>query len=194
MTSTAQMTNPQMTQSRGETGNVSQMIQMQCCVPNIGIDQNGLKISLEGLLQSYADQFTLKAKLHNYKYNVNGPRFTQLSKFFELQCCAVATLLESTAEMIRGNGARVPSVQEALKVAKISEIKCDWIDEDTMLKELLQDQERFIQFLTSIRQKISADPVVEDFVLDLIKCYRKMAWKTRSHLEFTHVARAISGQ
>jgi starvation-inducible DNA-binding protein len=170
-------------------------IQIQCCVPNLGIDETASKTAGEILLNLLSNQLALGVKLNNYAFNTNGPRYTQLALFFCEQAKELKCLADCTAEQIRTLGIRVPTVVEILGMTSVGANPTDWYDENSILKDCLREQEKVIQSVTSDRQKVSnvKEFVIENFLIDAIKSHRKLAWKTRAHIEHAHPS-AMSGQ
>src|ERR1700730_7969380 len=76
-----------------------------CMKPNIGLtdaNRNGVVKLLTPLL---ADEYVLYTKTRNYHWNVVGPQFNDLHKFFEGQYEALDDFVDEVAERIRQLGA-----------------------------------------------------------------------------------------
>ena len=69
--------------------------------PNIGIADNHLSEVSNLLNVLLADEFVLYAKTRNYHWNVTGPHFSDLHKFFEGQYEEIDEILDSVAERAR---------------------------------------------------------------------------------------------
>src|SRR5919108_1621840 len=73
---------------------------------NIGLSEEqreGVVAILNALL---ADEYVLYTKTRNYHWNVVGPRFNDLHKFFEAQYSALNDIVDDVAERARALGGR----------------------------------------------------------------------------------------
>src|SRR5439155_8956406 len=90
--------------------------------PNIGIGEeqrNGVAQILNGLL---ADEFLLYTKMRNYHWNVVGPQFNDLHKFFEAQYEEIDDIVDEVAERARALGGRAAgSLGEFARNARLKE-------------------------------------------------------------------------
>lgn len=159
----------------------------QNSIPNLGMDvEKSIKPAASCLLQLYSDQYALILKTFNFYYNVMGPRFSQIQCLLNTQLEKLECMTEATALQIRSVGFRVPTVSEILKFTKISTPTSDWVDEDNILTAVLKDHEHIVNFVTRDLERFCdtiKEFVIEDFLLDVVKCHRIMAWTVRSHLE-----------
>src|ERR1700748_1137246 len=69
--------------------------------PNIGINDDHLLATSKLLNVVLADEFTLYAKTRNYHWNVTGPHFSDLHKFFESQYEQLDEIMDAVAERVR---------------------------------------------------------------------------------------------
>lgn len=153
---------------------------------NIGIsDNHTLEISklLNALL---ADEFVLYAKTRNYHWNVTGPHFGILHKFFEEQYDQVADLMDSVAERARQLGHfAVGTLTDMLKLAHLTEGQAAG-SSSQMIQNLLDDHETIIRVvrndINTIAEKYN-DQGTADFLTGLMEDHEKMAWMLRAHLE-----------
>jgi len=159
--------------------------QTQSLIPNLGIDDKISKSAATSMIQIFSDQLALTLKTYTFGMNVIGPRFYQTHSCLCKQYEKLACLTECSATQIRQLGYRVPTLAEVMKNTHIAPQKADFVDEDSLMKCLLQDHEAFIVFLGREREKIANLPelVIEDFILDQLKAHRIMAWDLRAQLE-----------
>jgi starvation-inducible DNA-binding protein len=151
---------------------------------NIGLEKEGICLVMERLYKFTAHDFLLASKLHNYKWNVVGSNFFQLHKLFGELSEGLFEILDRTFKHIRELGARVPNVQDMLKIADVIEIKPgEWCDQMEMINCALKDYENILQHLSKCQEEIehrAKDHVIADFVVEVEKCYRLHAYKLRS--------------
>ncbi len=154
--------------------------------------QNGLSDSnragavalLEPLL---ADEYVLYTKTRNYHWNVTGPHFNDLHKFFESQYDDLDEKIDEIAEFIRSLGERSPgSMAEFLKTARLKEAGAKKLSAEKMVADLLADHEAICTVLrkdiSRAGDKYGADDVA-DFLTGLLEDHQKMAWMLRSIAE-----------
>jgi len=74
--------------------------------PNIGLRDGDSAAVVEILNRLLADEYVLYTKTRNYHWNVVGPQFNDLHKFFEAQYEAVDGIVDEVAERARSLGGR----------------------------------------------------------------------------------------
>lgn len=153
--------------------------------PNIGIDnQNSIEVCqlLNTLL---ADEFSLYARTRNCHWNVTGPAFSILHKFFEEQYEQIAGILDDVAERVRIlGGVAVGNLTAINASTRLGEAK-DELGAMKMVLNLLTDHETIIR---AVRENIVDvndvynDIGTADFLTGVMEAHEKMAWMLRSHL------------
>lgn len=133
-----------------------------------------------------ADEYVLYTKTRNFHWNVTGPRFYDLHKFFEAQYDEIDESIDEIAERIRSlGGVSAGSLAEFLKNARLSEQAGALLSPDLMVEKLLADHEAIIR---TLRQDVKAsnddfgDAGTSDFLTGLMEDHEKMAWMLRSLL------------
>jgi starvation-inducible DNA-binding protein len=155
--------------------------------PNIDIADKDRKAVVEILNRLLSDEYVLLTKTRNYHWNVIGPQFNDLHKFFEAQYDALNELVDEIAERARQLGGRAfGTLAEFAKTSRLTEQPGSTPAAKEMLASLLGDHE------TVIRQ-IRADigPVTDqhkdigtsDFLTGLLEKHEKMAWMLRAFLD-----------
>src|SRR5262245_56354260 len=87
-----------------------------------------------------ADESLLYTKTRNYHWNVVGPQFNDLHKFFEAQYEALDGVVDDVAERIRTLGHQTPATMaEFLKSAQLKEHPGRFPSAASMLSNLLSD-------------------------------------------------------
>jgi starvation-inducible DNA-binding protein len=152
--------------------------------PDIGLKESSRTKVVSLLERTLADLFVLSMKTRNFHWNVVGPRFNDLHKFFEGQYDALETEIDDTAERARELGGRaLGSLKEMLARARIKEAAAGRSPgADAMLVELLRGHEALIR---SLRADVDAsaaagDQGTADFLTGLLESHEKMAWMLRA--------------
>jgi starvation-inducible DNA-binding protein len=154
---------------------------------NIGLtdqQRNSVVAMLNTLL---ADEYLLYTKTRNYHWNVVGPQFNDLHKFFEEQYNALNDIVDEVAERARSLGGNaVGTLAEFLKQTRLQEHPGEYPEAREMLANLLADHEATIRHL---RLDVDAcadtyhDMGTNDFLAGLMERHEKMAWMLRAFLE-----------
>ena len=154
--------------------------------PNIGIP-DGNRQSVIGLLNTLlADEYVLYTKTRNYHWNVTGPQFNDLHKFFETQYEALDDIVDEVAERARSLGGRAAgSLEEFRKLARLGEDVGKVPAARDMLAALLADHEALARSLRAdvdtVTNKLQ-DVGTADFLTGLLERHEKSAWMLRAFL------------
>ena len=154
--------------------------------PNLGIpDKN--RTALVGLLNTLlADEYVLYTKTRNYHWNVGGPQFNDLHKFFEKQYEELDEFVDDVAERGRTLGGRPPgTLAEFMAQTRFKERPGERLDARGMIADLLADHETVVRQLredleTAVKH---GDTGTSDFLTGLMEKHEKMAWMLRAFLE-----------
>jgi starvation-inducible DNA-binding protein len=153
---------------------------------NVGLSDEQRQGVVETLNTLLADEHVLYVKTRNYHWNVVGPRFNDLHKFFEEQYILLAEMIDETAENARQfGGVAAGTMKEFLELSRLKEHAGRLPDENGMLQDLLDDHETVIRALREDIEK--ADDEFEaadaaDFLTAQLEAHNKMAWMLRSFL------------
>ena len=156
--------------------------------PNIGI-RDGDRQSVIAILNTVlADEYVLYTKTRNYHWNVTGPQFNDLHKFFEAQYEALADVVDEVAERARSLGGRAAgSLEEFRKLARLGEDVIGKVPAARdMLATLLADHEALARTLRADVDTVTdkhKDTGTADFLTGLLEQHEKAAWMLRSFLE-----------
>jgi starvation-inducible DNA-binding protein len=151
---------------------------------NVGLNDKQRAGVVALLLRTLADEYVLYTKTRNYHWNVTGPHFNDLHKFFESQYGAIDEKIDEIAEFIRFFGEKAPaSLAGFLAVTRLAEPEWDNPPAEKMVRNLLDDHEALIRNLrkdlqTAADKHGAAD--VADFLTGLLEDHEKMAWMLRS--------------
>jgi starvation-inducible DNA-binding protein len=154
--------------------------------PNIGISPQNRKGVIEILKKLLSDEYVLYTKTRNYHWNVTGPQFNDLHKFFEGQYEELDVIIDDVAERIRELGSMsIATLVEFTKNTRLKEEPNTYPDAKTMLSNLLNDQDSIIRTLRTDLEKCTKyqDAGTADFLTGLMEQHEKMAWMLRAFLE-----------
>ncbi len=153
---------------------------------NTGLSEKNTKAVATQLGKLLADEYLLYTKTRNAHWNVEGPDFYAMHKYFEAQYEEIDESIDSIAERIRSIGHYAPAtLKEFLQLTHLSEKRGSKNDSASYIKDLLADHEQIISF---IRENINPiandhnDAGTSDFLTGLMEQHEKMSWMLRSHL------------
>jgi starvation-inducible DNA-binding protein len=152
---------------------------------SIGLKESSRAKVLAVLDPVLADEYVLYTKTRNFHWNVVGPRFNDMHKFFEAQYEILDGHVDAVAERSRALGGRaLGSLKEFLGAARLKESVGRTLKEGVMLAELLRDHEALIKTLREDVDETTrlGDAGTADFLTGLLAEHEKMAWMLRSHL------------
>lgn len=150
---------------------------------HIGLKESARAQVLSELDKTLADLTVLSQKTRHFHWNVTGPRFNDLHKFFETQYEALEEEVDETAERSRALGGRaLGSMKEMLANTRLKEASGRTPSPDGMLEELLRDHEAFIRSLRAGSDLAgqAGDKGTEDFLVGMMEAHEKMAWMLRA--------------
>jgi starvation-inducible DNA-binding protein len=155
--------------------------------PNIGLSnqqREGVVAILNTLL---ADEYVLYTKTRNYHWNVTGPQFHDLHKFFESQYEALDDIVDDVAERARSLGGwATGTLAEFSQQTRLSEHPGQYPNARTMISNLLADHEVIIRQLRADLETCAEkhhDAGTSDFLTGLMEQHEKTAWMLRAFLE-----------
>ncbi len=155
--------------------------------PEIEITASNREAVIEMLNRLLADEHVLMLKTHNYHWNVLGPSFDPMHKFFGEQYEMLDEIVDDVAERARALGGKaVGTMREYLELTRLTEHPGEYPNVMTMIANLLADHETIIRELRKgIDESLEkyGDVGTSDFLTDLIRQHEKMAWFLRSFLQ-----------
>jgi len=153
---------------------------------NIGIPDDNRQKVVEILNTLLADEFLLYAKSRNYHWNVTGPQFNDLHKFFESLYEALDEVIDDVAERTRAlDGRAFGTLEEFRTKARLGEKPGAVPPARDMLASLLADHEAIIRALRADIDTVNdryRDVGTADFLTGLLEKHEKTAWMLRSFL------------
>lgn len=153
---------------------------------NIGISDGNRQKVVAILNTLLADEFVLYTKARNYHWNVTGPQFNDLHKFFETIYEGLDEVIDDVAERTRALDGRADgTLEEFRSKARLGEKPGVVPPARDMLASLLADHEALIRTLRddigTVNDRLG-DVGTADFLTGLMEKHEKTAWMLRSFL------------
>ncbi len=151
---------------------------------NIGIPDKNTQAVANKLNKLLADEYILYTKTRNYHWNIEGPNFMELHKFYEGLYEELDGVIDAIAERVRQLGHYSQGrLKDFLKQGSLDEPEYT-NDQYKQLKNLLEDHETIIRGLrtdiTEFGEKFK-DLGNADFITGLMEKHEKWAWFIRSY-------------
>jgi len=152
----------------------------------IGIPEKDTEEIVTFLNTLLADEYALYTKTRNAHWNVNGPNFFELHKFFESQYEILDIMIDDIAERVRSLGHyALGSLRDFLSVTHMDEENHDFSNPKQIIQTLVNDHETIIRIIrndiTPVSEKYK-DLGTADFVTGLMEKHEKMAWMLRAFI------------
>jgi len=150
---------------------------------SIGIKPEHLAQIAGDLQKILADEYVLYTKTRKAHWNVEGPDFYNVHKFFEDQYGQLEQMIDDVAERIRtlGHFAQA-TLKDFLAETHLSEVSKYKHDSEGLMNELLADHETIIIKMREMLHDY-VDVGTADFISNVIGKHEKMAWILRAHLK-----------
>lgn len=152
----------------------------------IGIKPENASAVAQSLNCILADEHVLYIKTRRAHWNVEGPDFLTIHRFFEEQYKQLEQIIDDIAERIRTIGHYTEATLAGfLKETHLTEETRENNSSQGFMKSLLADHETIIIHL---RENIDRymeqwkDAGSSDFITGLMEAHEKMAWMLRAHL------------
>jgi starvation-inducible DNA-binding protein len=154
---------------------------------NIGISESNRDSIVKILNAVLSDEYVLYTKTRNYHWNVVGPQFNDLHKFFESQYEALNEIVDDVAERARSLGGKAyGTLAEFSQHTRLKEQPGKQPPALTMVATLQADHEAMVRTLradlATVMEKHN-DAGTSDFLTGLMEKHEKMAWMLRSFNE-----------
>jgi len=154
---------------------------------NIGISESNRDAIVKILNAVLSDEYVLYTKTRNYHWNVVGPQFNDLHKFFEGQYEALNEIVDDVAERARSLGGKAyGTLVEFSQHTRLKEQPGKQAPALTMVGTLQGDHEAMVRTLradlATVMEKHN-DAGTSDFLTGLMEKHEKMAWMLRSFNE-----------
>jgi len=133
-----------------------------------------------------ADEHVLYIKTRNAHWNVEGPDFLSIHRFFEEQYKQLEQIIDDVAERIRTIGHYAEATLEKfLQETHLSEQGREKNDSAGFIRSLLEDHDTIIIHLREDIERCTndlKDAGTADFITGVLETHEKMAWMLRAHL------------
>jgi len=130
-----------------------------------------------------ADEYVLYTKTRNFHWNVTGPHFSELHKFFESQYEEIDAVIDDVAERVRAlDETPLSTLKAFLENARLKEASTD-LSAAKMIEALRSDHEALVRQLRADLETIKeefGDAGSQDFLTGLMEQHEKMAWMLRA--------------
>lgn len=138
----------------------------------------------EALTHLLADTYLVYLKTQNFHWNVRGPNFYSLHKFFEEQYVELAEAVDTIAERIRALHMVAPaSFAQYLKLTSLDE-EATLPSAENMLKQLLNDHQIISRHLSRLFEQAeqAGDEATVDLISERMRAHEETTWMLRSTL------------
>jgi starvation-inducible DNA-binding protein len=154
---------------------------------SIGLSESNRDAVVKILNNVLADEYVLYTKTRNYHWNVVGPQFNDLHKFFESQYEALNEVVDEVAERARALGGKAfGTLAEFSQHSRLKEQPGKQPPALTMVGNLQSDHEALVRTLradlATVMEKHN-DAGTSDFLTGLMEKHEKMAWMLRAFNE-----------
>lgn len=154
--------------------------------PEIDITDKNRAAVADILNTLLADEYVLYTKTRNAHWNVEGPHFMDLHKFFEMHYEQLDTIIDDTAERVRALGHfSLGRLKDFLGVTHLAEDSGKFTDSRHIIQTLLNDHETIICSIRKNIDKVSTtykDAGTTDFITGIMEQHEKMAWMLRAQV------------
>ncbi len=150
--------------------------------PTVGISEKDRTAVVKLLIPLLADEYVLYTKTRNAHWNVTGPHFSHLHKFFEEQYSTLDEHIDDVAERIRQLGALAPAtLAEFVKITRLKEHPGREYSAQEFVLELSSDHEAVIRQIRDDANRVGnlGDAGTQDFLVGLMQAHEKIAWMLR---------------
>jgi starvation-inducible DNA-binding protein len=153
---------------------------------NIGLSEEQCDSVVKILNTLLSDEYVLYTKTRNYHWNVLGPQFNDLHKFFEEQYTELNVVVDDVAERARSLGGwALGTLKEFSQHARLNEHPDQYPNAREMIANLLADHETIVRQLRTDLEAAEKyhDMGTNDFLTGLMEKHEKMAWMLRAFLQ-----------
>jgi starvation-inducible DNA-binding protein len=154
--------------------------------PDISLSEEQCNSGVKILNTLLSDEYVLYTKTRNYHWNVTGPQFNDLHKFFEEQYTELSAVVDDTAERARSLGGwALGTLKEFSQQTRLTEHPDQYPQAREMIANLLADHETIVRQLRNDLETAEQhhDMGTNDFLTGLLAKHEKMAWMLRTFLQ-----------
>ena len=153
--------------------------------PGLGLEDSIRERSANMLNTLLADEYVLYTKARKYHWNVTGPMFNDLHKFFEDLYTELNDIIDEVAERAQFlGGYSLGTLSEFMNAARIEEDPGQYPEAKEMVSSLLEGYESLIRNIRSetSREDHHTDVGTMHFLAEILQKHEKSAWMLRTLL------------
>ncbi|CAM4091408.1 MULTISPECIES: Dps family protein [Flavobacterium] len=152
--------------------------------PKIGLTKEELSKSIKDLTVVLSNEMILYVKTRKFHWNVTGNSFMELHKLFENQYSTLEETIDDVAERISELGGKAIGTMKEFIKHSILEEDSNFINQNEMLEELLNDHEKIIiQLRKFIKNAEEIEDVgTADFLTSILMDHESKSWILRKYL------------
>jgi starvation-inducible DNA-binding protein len=152
--------------------------------PKIGLTKEELSKSIKDLTVVLSNEMILYVKTRKFHWNVTGNSFMELHKLFENQYSTLEETIDDVAERISELGGKAIGTMKEFIKNSILEEDSNFINQNEMLEELLNDHEKIIiQLRKFIKNAEEIEDVgTADFLTSILMDHESKSWILRKYL------------
>jgi len=130
----------------------------------------------------FASSFSFYLKAHNFHWNVEGSDFLEYHDLFGKIYEEVYGSIDDYAEKIRALGTYVPASFQRFTMLSQIEDETKILDKDSMVLELLSDNEKLIKILKLVYDRAEAEGEhgFSNFLAERMDAHRKHGWMLKA--------------
>ena len=133
----------------------------------------------------FASSFSFYLKAHNFHWNVEGSDFLEYHDLFGKIYEEVYGSIDNFAEKIRSLGTYVPASYTRFNMLSQIDDEVDVLDKDSMVAELLSDNEKMIAILKMVYEisERNGEYGFSNFLAERIDAHNKHKWMLTASLK-----------
>src|ERR1044072_2389600 len=135
------------------------------------LSDNAIPEIAEALNGLVADSYALYTKTKNFHWHVSGPHFRDYHLLFDDQATEIFATIDDLAERGRKLGARtIHSIGEIARLSTIKENHKDYVSQEAMLTELMNDNKQVIKRMRAVHEiadkheDVATASILENFI------------------------------
>jgi len=134
---------------------------------------------------AFASEFSFYLLAHNFHWNVEGSDFLEYHDLFGKIYEEVYGAIDDFAEKIRSLGTYVPASYSRFNMLSKIDDETNILDKDSMVKELLLNNEKMIIILkkTYDAAEAAGEHGFSNFLAERMDAHKKHAWFLRSSIK-----------
>jgi starvation-inducible DNA-binding protein len=135
---------------------------------------------------AFASTFCFYLKAHNFHWNIIGSDFLQYHELFGKIYDEVYGSIDDFAEKIRSLDTFVPGSLARFSMLTLIDDETEILDQDRMLMELAQDNEKMIKLLKIVydASEQNGEYGFSNFLAERIDAHKKHGWMLKASMQY----------